>query len=304
MSAMRLLVTGATGVLGREVVPRLLERGHDVDAVVRRDPGRRLLEGEGVRAVPLDLFASAAVAETVRRVDGVVHLATAIPPLARMHRRRAWQVNDRLRAEVTTTLVDASLAADVELLLFPSITFNYADGGASWLDEDAPLDPPFAPTRSALTAEAEVHRFASVGGRGVVLRLARLYGPGDASAELVEQARRGRSVVIGDGDNLVSSLHAADAAAAIVAGLRAPSGTYNVADDQPQPARVLAAAIAEAVGGRPPRSVPRPVARLLIGRAADLLTRSQRVANARFRSATGWEPSHPDAASWWRQRTP
>jgi nucleoside-diphosphate-sugar epimerase len=299
---MRLLVTGATGVLGREVVPRLLERGDDVDAVVRRDADHRTLEVDGVRTVRLDLFDPVAVREAVRHVDGVVHLATSIPPLARMHRGRAWELNDRLRADVTATLVDASLAADVEVVLFPSITFNYADGDEHWLDEHAPLDPPFAPTRSALAAEAEVHRFAASGTRGVVLRLARLYGPGDASAELVELTRRGRAVVVGAGDNLVSSLHAADAASAIVAGLHAPSGTYNVADDHPQPSRALADAVTEAVGGGSPRSVPRPIARLLLGGAAELLTRSQRVANGRFRTAAGWAPAHPDAVSWWRHR--
>jgi nucleoside-diphosphate-sugar epimerase len=137
-----------------------------------------------------------------------------------MHRAAAWATNDRLRDEATRTLVDAALAADVEAVVFPSITFNYADGGDSWLDEDAPLDPPFAPTRSALAAEGHLARFTSAGRRGVVLRLARLYGPGRASAEVAAMARHGRMIVIGRGANLVSSLHVEDAGSALAAGIR------------------------------------------------------------------------------------
>jgi nucleoside-diphosphate-sugar epimerase len=296
---MRLLVTGSTGVLGREVVPLLLARGDEVDAVVRPSTEPRPRVVDGARPLRLDLFDRAAVARSVRRVDGVVHLATAIPPLPRMHRPRAWRINDRLRRDVTATLVEAGIAGGVEVVLFPSITFNYADGGERWLDEDAALDPPFAPTRSALAAESHVQRLSAAGRRGVVLRLARLYGPGHASAELVEQARRGRAVVVGDGANLVSSLHVHDAASAILAGLAVPAGVYNIADDQPRRAGELAATIADASGGPPPRTVPRSVASLLIGRAVELLTRSQRVANGRFRAAAGWAPSYPDAGRWW-----
>jgi nucleoside-diphosphate-sugar epimerase len=296
----RLLVTGATGVLGAEVVPLLVGRGEEIHAVARSTAAREHLDAAGTRPVAIDLFDSSQVRKAVREVDAVLHLATAIPPLARMHRRKEWALNDRLRDEVTGTIIDAALDANVEVVVFPSVTFNYADAGDSWIDEQAPLDLPFAATESALAAEAHMHRFTETGRRGVVLRLARLYGPGRASAEVAEMARTGRMVVVGSGSNFVSSLHTADAGRALVAALDAPAGVYNIADDHPSSARDLTEAIVEGVAGRGLRQLPTPVARVLLGRATRLLTVSQRIDAARFRRTTGWTPSHPDAATWWR----
>jgi nucleoside-diphosphate-sugar epimerase len=298
---MRLLVTGTTGALGAEVVPRLVAQGHEIDAVVRISGTHEPLVSTVARVVSLDVFDPAAVRSALHGVDGIVHLATSIPPLSRMHRAAAWATNDRLRDEATRTLVDAALAADVEAVVFPSITFNYADGGDSWLDEDAPLDPPFAPTRSALAAEGHLARFTSAGRRGVVLRLARLYGPGRASAEVAAMARHGRMIVIGRGANLVSSLHVEDAGSALAAGIRLPAGIYNVADDRPRTALELAEATVTGLAGRGIRRVPTPLARILLGSATRLLTVSQRVDAGRLRRATGWQPRHPDASAWWRE---
>jgi nucleoside-diphosphate-sugar epimerase len=299
---MKLLVTGATGVLGRDAVPGLVAAGHDVVAATRDHHDRDRVPTDA-RPIRLDLFDPIAVREAVRDVDGVVHLATAIPPLARMHRRRAWAANDRLRAEATGVLVDAAIASGTELFVFPSISFTYADGGDAWLDEEAPIDPPFGATESALVAERHVQRLTRAGGRGVVLRLARLYGPGRASEEQIAQARAGRNVVVGSGDNHVSSLHRHDAGRAIAAAIDVPAGVYNVAEDRPTTAAELAEAISEGIAGPAPRRLPVGLARLLVGRASRLLTVSQRISNRRFRRASGWSPKHPEATAWWRHQT-
>lgn len=300
---MRLLVTGATGVLGREAVPALHARGHEVDAVVRDDAAATRVSQQGARPVQLDLLDPEQVRAAASRVDGIVHLATAIPPLRRMARRRAWHMTDRLRDEATGHLVDAAIATRAEVVVLPSITFNYADGGQTWLDEDAELDPPFGATESALRGEQHVHRVTAAGARGVVLRMGRFHGPGAASAEEAAQARATGPIVIGRGQNLVSSIHVADAGAAVAVAIDAPAGTYNVVDDTPQTAVALATAMAAGTGGRPPRHLPTWFARLLLGRATNLLTVSQRVSNQRFREATGWAPAHPDACAWWRQQS-
>lgn len=298
---MKLFVTGATGVIGSEALPRLLADGHRIHAVARTAIAADRLVTAGVRPVQVDLFDPVALRASLHGLDGIIHLATAIPPLARMHRPRAWRDNDRLRDEATRNLVDAAVALDLELVVFPSITFNYADGGAAWLDEEAAVAPPFAPTASALAAEAHLARFTAAGGRGVVLRLARLYGPGRASAEQLDHVRAGRAITVGHGDNFVSSLHRQDAGSAVAASVTAPAGTYNVADDAPARAWELDRGMAQACNAREPRRVPALVARLAVGRATNLLTVSQRVSNRRFRTTTGWSPAHPDAVAWWHR---
>jgi nucleoside-diphosphate-sugar epimerase len=296
---MNVLVTGATGVIGGQAVPRLLQAGHEVAGVARSAAAARWLRAVGATPVQVDLFDPAMVAAAVANANAVVHLATAIPPLARMRRPGAWRTNDRLRTHATRNLVDAAIATGAEVFVQESISFVYADGGAAWLDESATVDPPVAATRSALVAEAETDRFASAGGRGVALRMARLYGPGRASAELANMALARRVFVVGHGGNYVSSLHVEDAGTAVAAALAVPSGIYNVGDDAPVTALRWTASLAAALGAPPPRRLPVWVARRLLGSVADLLTVSQRVSNQAFRRAAGWEPRHPSVVAGW-----
>lgn len=291
---MRIIVPGATGVLGRAVVPLLVEKGHEVAGVARSSEGKEWLERSGAHPLEVDLFDPAAVAASVAGAQAVINLATAIPSLALMSRRRAWRLNDRLRTEAVDNLVEASLEAGVPLLVQPSVTLNYADGGSEWLNEESPLDPPLAATESALYAEDAIRQFTAAGGRGVVLRLSRLYGPGRASSELLDMVRRGQGAVVGDGGNFTSNLHVEDAGTAVAAAMDTPEGTYNVTDDRPVTALEWMSAVAAAVKAPAPRQIPRWLARTLLGSAFRLLTISQRVSNRRFRQATGWEPHHPD----------
>jgi nucleoside-diphosphate-sugar epimerase len=230
---MRVLVTGATGVLGRRAVPALVGAGHEVLGAVRAERGAADLKASGAEPVSLDLFAVPTLRRAMHGVEAVIHLATAMPPAAQMRRVDAWATNDLIRTEGTRNLVDAALATDVSRFVQASITFNYADGGHAWLDEDSPIDPPWVVTESALAAEAEVERFSRGGGHGVVLRLGRLYGTADASADFASMVSLRRAPVLGRGTNYVSSLHSDDAGTAVTAGLGAPGGVYNVVDDQP-----------------------------------------------------------------------
>jgi nucleoside-diphosphate-sugar epimerase len=295
----RVFLTGATGVIGRHAVPALLADGHVVVGAVRSDDAAAALAALGGEPLQVDLFEAPAVSAAVVGADALIHFATAIPPLAAMRDLSAWALNDRLRTEAARTLVDAALAAGVPTFVQQALTFVYADGGDAWLDEDAPVDPPWVVTESALVAEAEVERFAAAGGRGIVLRLGRLYGPGDASAELVGATAVRKLPVIGRGTNYVSSLHAADAGAAVAAALHAPAGTYNVVDDHPVTAKEHTTSLAAAIGAPRPRHVPRWLARGLGGDMVRMLIRSQRVSNRRFAEATGWSPSFPDVRAGW-----
>lgn len=300
---MRIFITGATGVIGRAALPHLVQAGHSVTAVHRSADGKHFLEHHGARAAVVDLFDPAAVNEAVADADAVIHLATAIPPMAKMTRTRHWAVNDRLRTDATRNLVDGSIAASVGSLIVESITFNYVDGGSDWIDEDHPVDPPFRATASALIAESEVARFAATGRRGVALRMSQLYGPGRASDELLDRLRDRKVPLVGTGGNYVSNLHADDAGTAVAAALAVDSGCYNVSDDEPLTTADRLAVQVESIGAPAPRRVPVRLARILVGPATNLLTVSQRVLNRRFVEAAGWKPRYPSIRDGWPTAT-
>lgn len=298
---MKVLFTGATGVLGRATIPRLISAGHDVRAVARSEKDRDWLEKLGARATKVDLFDGESIIHAVSGADTVVHFATSIPPLDEMPKRKSWEMNDRLRSEATNLLVDASIAEGASRFIQQSVTFFYADGADDWLDEGAAIAPPWDVLDSALDAEAHVERFKAAGGDGVVLRLGRLYGPGKASGDYVQALRSRRMPIVGSGDNYVSSLHTEDAATSVLAALTAPAGIYNVTDDEPFRSGELTEAMARAVGASSPRRVPAWMARLVAGKSAGLLTTSQRVSNRKLKELTGWSPAYPSAVDGWER---
>jgi nucleoside-diphosphate-sugar epimerase len=283
---MKILFTGATGVLGSAAVPLLVEAGHEVKGLGRRD---------------LDLFDPAAVAEAVDGFDAVFHFATALPQADEMTEREAWRTNDRLRSEATANLVDAAIAAGVSVFVQESVTFSYADDGERWLDEDATLDSPWEVIDSALNAEEHVARFTAHGGRGIVLRLGRLYGPGRVSAAYLEMVAARKLPILGKGDNYVSHVHIHDAGTAIAAAVDAPAGIYNVVENEPVTVAEEMEVLTDALEVPRPRRVPVWLARRIVGPAVGLLAVSQRVSNRRFRDTTGWAPAYPSVREGWPQ---
>jgi nucleoside-diphosphate-sugar epimerase len=214
---MRLLVTGGTGVLGRALRPHAEAASHELTM-----PGRE----------ELDLFDPSAVADAVRDVDGVLHLATRIRPLELLSEPDEWRENDRLRAEASRILVDAAIAAGAAVYVQPTVAFVYPPDGA--VSEDTPVGEVAPILRSALAAEQQAERFASAGGRGVVLRLGLLDGPGtDDYGPLAEFG---------------ATLHVSDAGRALLSALSLPSGVYNVCRDGE---RVSAERFTRAAGWHP-----------------------------------------------------
>jgi nucleoside-diphosphate-sugar epimerase len=296
---MRILFTGATGVIGTVAVPRLVDAGHEVVAVHRTASDAAHLESVGAQPAMVDLFDGGAVDRAVRGADAVIHFATAIPPQDRMRKRSSWHDNDRLRSAATGILADAAAHHGVERFIQESITFIYADAGDEWIGEQGAIDPCWDVLNSVRDAEAHVAAFTAAGGTGTVLRLSHLYGPGRASGSYLTAVAARKMPVIGSGDNYVSHLHTHDAATALVAALGAPAGIYNVTDDDPLPASRSLGALAELLGAPRPRSIPLWLAKGLVGGGARLLSASQRVANTRFRTATGWAPVFGSVEEGW-----
>ena len=288
---MRVFVAGATGVLGWRAVRELIATGHEVSAVARSDEKAALLEGLGARPVSVDLFDPAAVAGAVAGHQAVCNLATQIPDASRAMLPGAWATNDRLRTEASRNLAEAALATGAERFVQESVSFLYPDSGDAWLDESAPLAPvPYV--RSTLDAEASAARLSTAGKVGIVLRFAMFYGPDSShTVDAVRAARWRMAFHFGNADSYLSSVHTEDAASAVAASLHAPAGIYNVGDDEPLARRHHAEVVAGALGVRRLHLPPRGLARLG-GSKAELLTRSQRISNARLRKATGWGPRY------------
>jgi nucleoside-diphosphate-sugar epimerase len=253
---MRVFVAGATGVLGRALVPRLVAGGHNVRAVARRASIADLWPG--VELIKADLLEDDLL-ELVCGCDAVVHIATAIPsdPSA----PGAWDLTARLRTVGTRRLLDAALACRVPRYLQQSIVMAYRDGGDAWLDEHAPLDD--SPERVALCRpviemETIIRKVERQRLAWTILRGGSFVGAGTSQSVLIERLRFGDIVVAGRGSNYLSPVTVVDMASAVAAALElAPAGsTFNIVDE---PLRYgdYVDALADLIGVARPLRVPK-----------------------------------------------
>lgn len=300
---MNVFVTGATGVLGKPVVRLLIEAGHQVYALSRSEKNTSLIRQLGADPIAVDLFDQHGLVTALETMKAtvLVHLATRIPPTARVGKIASWQENDHIRRDGTRVLVDAALAAGVQTFIYPSFYYVYPDRGNEWIDALSTPVQSHVIQQATIDAEAEVARFTNGQRRGIVLRLGSLYGPEVPSAlEQWQLARKGIAALPGVGDAYLSSVWIDDAARAIVIALaEAPAGVYDIVDDQPLTRDAMAAALAQSAGRHRLFRIPRKIMKLLTGSAADMVDRSQRVSNRRFQELTSWKPAVPDAYKGW-----
>lgn len=288
-SSRRVFVTGGTGVLGSAVLPALIAAGHEVVLAARPESSTETHDHAASLAV--SIFDRDALSQALDGTDVILHLATHIPTGASAVDPSAWHENDMLRADATAALVDAAIDAGVTTFVYPSVCFVYADGGSAWLRSGAPLDPP-AILDSTLAAEREVARFAAhAGTRGVVLRLGSLYGPSSATTRAsLLTATQGGPALPGPSDAYTPTLWESDAGSALAAALHAPSGVYDIIDDDPLPRAAVNDLYFRAVGRRPTGTLATSDD-ALAGTVLAFLLRSHRITNSSFRQATEWRPS-------------
>ena len=305
---MRVLVAGATGIVGRHLVPLLAAAGHSVVGLTRTAAKAAVIRQLGAEPAIADGLDRAALHRAVvqARPEIVVHEMTALTGATDLRRfDRAFSVTNRLRIEGTDHLIAAANAAGVRRLVAQSYCgWPYARTGGPIKTESDPLDPspPRAQRRTlAAIRHVETSVTGAAGLTGIVLRYGTFYGPntGMLSAAVLDEIRRGRFPLIGGGGGWWSFLHVNDAAAATLAAVeRGSAGLYNIVDDEPAPAREWLPALAQVIGAKPPRRVPAFVARLLAGSAvAAMMTDSRAGSNAKAKRDLGWEPRHPS----WRQ---
>ncbi|HYL34642.1 MAG TPA: NAD(P)-dependent oxidoreductase [Bryobacteraceae bacterium] len=288
-----IFVIGATGVLGRSVIPLLRSAGLRVRALARSAVNATRLSEAGAEAVEADLFDPNSLRRATTDTFAILHLATRIPARNQMSRGGAWADNDRIRSEGTRNVAEAASANGVQAIVYPSVCFVYPDHGSGWIDANTSKVTPSSITRSTLEAEDTVSRFAARGGRGIVLRMGQFYGPeSNQVQEELRLARWGVATVFGPSDSYRSVIWIQDAASAVVAALQhAASGAFDIVDDEPPTNQTWMDNLAAAVGRKRLHRLPQWVVRRAVGpELSDILSRSRRVSNCLFKDATGWRP--------------
>jgi nucleoside-diphosphate-sugar epimerase len=288
---MKVLVAGASGAIGRQLVPALSAAGHEVVGMARSTSETATL---AVDALDRDALIAA-----VRGVapDAVVNMLTAIP--ARLNPRRMpaeFALTNRLRTEGTRHLLDAAAQSGVRQIIAQGLAFAYEPGIGS-ADEETPLwQRPPAPFTSTMAALRELESMTTRAG-GTVLRLGHLYGPGTtfaADGSFVDDVRGGKVPIAGAGASVFSFVHVADVATAVVAALSHDVyGVLNIVDDDPVPIRDWLPEMAEVLGAPRPRRLPLALVRLAAGGWGAVYLGGLRGAdNTRARQVLGWRPRH------------
>lgn len=304
---MRVFVAGATGALGKRLVPMLVKAGHDVVGTTRSRDKVPLLRSAGADPVVLDALDEAAVHEAVARAEPevVVHQLTALASVAGLRNfDRAFAPTNRLRTTALDILLDAARAAGSKRFIAQSFTgWTNPRSGTLVKTEEDPLDPhPSARTSETLGAIARLEATVTgaAGVDGLVLRYGGFYGPGNAlsrGGEVYELVRRHRFPIVGSGAGVWSLIHIDDAARATALAVdRGASGVYNIVDDDPAPVADWLPYLAECIGAKRPYRIPGWLARPMIGEyGVALMTRNRGSSNAKAKRELRWELEY---SSW------
>jgi len=307
---MRIFVAGSTGAIGRRLVPRLVEAGHEVVALVRAPTKAAAVKMAGAKATVADPFDRDGLTTAIVRAepDVVIHELTALAGVGGNFRRfdAEFALTNRFRTAVTDTMLAAALQAGARRFLAQSFCgWPFAREGGPVKTEEDPLDPApptsFRETLAAIRHLENVVRRAT-GIEALALRYGLLYGPGTGIArdgQIVQAVLKRHLPIVGNGAGVWSFLHIDDAARATTAAVsHGATGIYNVVDDEPAPVAEWLPDLAASLGAKPPRHVPVWLARLLIGDGGvSMMTQIRGGANAKAKRELGWEPLYP---SWRR----
>ena len=294
---MRIFVAGASGAIGRRLVPQLVESGHEVVATTRSREKMDQLRRLGAVPVLLDGLDGPGVAEAVARAKPIVivHQMTALAGMDDLRNfDRGFATTNELRTRGTDHLLTAAQAAGVRRFVVQSYTGwpNAREGGPVKTEQD-PLDPRPPKAQSETLAAIRYMEEAVLDApvEGMILRYGSFYGPG-ASDPLVELIRKRKFPIVGGGEGVWSWIHIDDAAAATVAAVeRGSPGIYNIVDDDPAPVADWLPYLAEAIGAKPPRRVPVWIGRLAAGEVGvSMMTRVRGSSNAKAKHELEWQP--------------
>ena len=313
---MRILVAGGTGVIGRQLVPRLVKSGHEVFGIARQGSSQQSLIAMGAHALLADVFDRTALANAFSkaRPETVIHQLTALPRrIDPRHLVRDLGPTNRLRTEGTNNLLEAAHAAGAHRFITQSIAFfGTPDEGLASEDEPLFLDAPAGAFRAIIEAVATMEKRVAESPSGgkpwvsISLRYGQFYGPGtifDDDGSFTEDMRRRRVPIVGDGQGRFSFVHVVDAAKATERALETKqSGIYHIVDDRSATVAEVLPELASVLGAKPPWRVPAWVARPFAGAyGVFFMTRMRGASNARAKEHLGWTPTIPDWRDGMRQ---
>jgi nucleoside-diphosphate-sugar epimerase len=301
----RVFVAGASGAIGRPLIPRLVGAGHEVTGMSRSEAKAEDVRRAGANAAVLDVFDSDALHAAVEeaRAEVIVHELTALPDRLDFKQQDVYAATNRVRTEGTRNLLDAARAAGAGRFVCQSIAFAYRpEGTAIKTEDDELLDSAPGGFGSGVQAlrEMESMVLGADGIDGLVLRYGFFYGPGTYYGEdgsTTADVRRRRMPIVGKGTGVFSFVHIDDAADATVAAVaRGAPGVYNVVDDEPTLMREWMPVFAQAAGAKRPMRVPVWLAKLVGGRdVAGFALELRGASNEKAKRELGWQPAHP---SW------
>ncbi|CAN5556048.1 NAD(P)-dependent oxidoreductase [soil metagenome] len=308
---MKIFLAGATGALGRQLLPRLVERGHEVTGMTRSESKQQLIRDLGGRPVVADALDPDSVAQAVAAAEpeAIVHQLTAIRHALDMrHFAREFAQTNRLRTEGTDHLLAAGRAVGAWRFVAQSYApAIFARAGGPVKAEDDPLDES-PPDQMRATVDAIRHVESAVTGagwtEGAVLRYGTFYGPGTnfslgPEGAMVEAIRKRQLPLVGRAGGVWSFIHIEDAAEATVNAIEGRGrGIYNFFDDEPAAVAEWLPVAAKAVEAPAPRRVPRWLGRLFAGESATvMMTEARGASNAKAKRELAWTPRHPS----WRE---
>lgn len=304
---MRVFVAGATGAIGKQLVPLLVDAGHEVHGMTRHETKRAMLEDIGAVPVVADALDPDQVARAVGEAqpEVIVHQLTALAGPGMRALKRGVELTNRLRTEGTDHLLSAGQAVGVRKFVAQSNYAVYDRTGGPVKSEEDPLDAD-PPGKLGVGLAAMRHLEDAVLGatwtEGIALRYGGFYGPGTnmtSGGELFEMIRKRRFPLIGGGGGIWSFVHIADAAEATLAAIEHGSrGVYNIVDDDPAPVSEWLPVLSQMLSGKPPRRMPRFIVRMFAGEGGVvMMTDARGASNAKAKRELGWAPAHPS----WRQ---
>jgi nucleoside-diphosphate-sugar epimerase len=303
---MRIFIAGATGAIGRQLVPKLIERGHEVAALTRSAQSEEAARALGAEPVEGDALDRESVIAAIKRAEPevVVHQLTAIGKVNLRNLDHSFELTNRLRTDGTDSLLAGALAAGARRFVAQSFAGWPFARVSGWVKtEEDPLDDD-PPPHTERTLGAIKHLEAAVRGtpgiEGIVLRYGGFYGPGTSMAPDGEQAQaiiKRRFPIVGNGQGRTSFIHVDDAAEATALAIQAAApGIYNIADDEPAPFAEWLPYLASLLGAKPPFHAPAWLARLVAGEGGVVWsTQSRGASNAKAKRELGWLPGF---ASW------
>jgi nucleoside-diphosphate-sugar epimerase len=313
---MKIFLAGATGALGRQLVPQLLERGHDVTGMTSKEANLDVVARMGATPALADALDPEAVGRAVSEAEPevIVHQLTALSDMKSLRNMdKTFATTNRLRTEGTDHLVSAGRAAGIKRFVAQSYAgWPYERTGSAVKSEEDPIDPhPAKGARESIGAIRHLERVTTAineegWATGTVLRYGGFYGPGTSFADAnghgedgmqLKMIRKRMWPVIGDGEGMLSLIHVADAASATVKAIEGEHpGVYNIADDEPVVLSEWLPATAEIVGAPAPRRIPKWVGRVAAGELVVLMsTEGRGASNAKAKRELGWKLQFP---SW------